>query len=182
MFASARSLRAPSPLARSFKYVHATRRRMYATGPQRQGAPSAGAETSHTSDATSTDASPAKVKAQRDVFPELTHGSSQGGQGGPEQSIWTAPQSLLSPTAPQRRRPFDPKRAEVFFRRATQPDKFTGPPPAMWQRYVVVGAGLSSVVVGVYLLVWGNFGEREHVFSGVSGCEENVETLERGQV
>lgn len=82
--------------------------------------------------------------------------------------MWTAPQSLMYPTAPQRRKPFDSKRADVYFRRVTHPHNPEGPPPAMWQRYSLLAGGAISAMMGIYLVVWADYKQEDHIFKGVS--------------
>jgi hypothetical protein len=85
-------------------------------------------------------------------------------------TMWQAPQSLLHPTAPPLKQ-VSQARKETYFRRVAMPERYEGPPPAKWQSRMQVAGGIFSAVVGVYIVLFHDYGPREHVFSPVSiGC------------
>ena len=81
--------------------------------------------------------------------------------------MWQAPQSLLHPTAPPPKQ-VSQARKDTYFRRVAMPERYEGPPPARWQRRMQVAGGIFSAVVGVYIVLFHDYGPREHVFSPVS--------------
>lgn len=82
-------------------------------------------------------------------------------------TMWQAPQSLLHPTAPPLKQ-VSQARKETYFRRVAMPERYEGPPPAKWQRRMQVAGGIFSAVVGIYIVLFHDYGPREHVFSPVS--------------
>ncbi|PWN33895.1 uncharacterized protein FA14DRAFT_180532 [Meira miltonrushii] len=81
-------------------------------------------------------------------------------------TMWQAPQSLLHPTAPPLKQ-VSQERKETYFRRVAMPERYEGPPPARWQRRMQVAGGIFSAVVGVYIVLFHDYGPREHVFSPI---------------
>ena len=93
---------------------------------------------------------------------------------GENESIWTAPQSKLYPTAPP-----DPSvlsSAEQVKLQARQSailkkvriSEAGGVMPAGWQRGSQLLGGVLSIGCAAYALIWHDFGETENVFSPVS--------------
>ncbi|PWN19414.1 hypothetical protein BCV69DRAFT_38175 [Microstroma glucosiphilum] len=90
----------------------------------------------------------------------------------PAHSPWAAPQSHIPPPAPPSSRQPSPRRAETYLRRITQPDRFDGPRPSVFQRSSqLLAGGLSILAVG-WLVLWQDYGNGEHCFSPVSWQED----------
>lgn len=89
----------------------------------------------------------------------------------PSVSPWQAPQPSYDPHSNRRGRGDKLPDAQTlgrYFRRATRPDLPEGPIPAVWQRGAHLMAGVTSAVVGVFMVFYMDFGNRDHCFMPVS--------------
>lgn len=81
-------------------------------------------------------------------------------------SMWTAPQSLAPPPNPAHQP--NSNRAAAYFRRVALPHELNGPMPTRGQRIANLAGGIIGGMTCVYLVLFHDFGDRDHVFSPVS--------------
>ncbi|CEH14968.1 hypothetical protein CBOM_02777 [Ceraceosorus bombacis] len=80
----------------------------------------------------------------------------------PTSFSWSAPQSLMHPTAPSEHAPLAQR--EKYFRRINRPDLPFGPAPNRRQRGIALAAYVIATAAAGYMTLFADFGEDEHVF------------------
>ncbi|PWN39731.1 hypothetical protein IE81DRAFT_349891 [Ceraceosorus guamensis] len=80
----------------------------------------------------------------------------------PTSFSWSAPQSLMHPTAPSEHAPLAQR--EKYFRRINRPDLPFGPAPNRRQRGIALAAYVIATGAAGYMTLFADFGEDEHVF------------------